>query len=61
MELIRCSKCGYPAEMFSDEIKVKCPKCKSAVSRRKLPSCLDWCKSARQCRDYFDNKEEEAE
>ena len=60
MELIRCAKCGYQAEIFSDEIKVKCPKCKSAVSRQKLPSCLDWCRSARQCQGYADDKKEEA-
>jgi hypothetical protein len=55
MELISCPKCGYQAEIFSDEIKVKCPKCKNEVSRKKLPSCVDWCKSARECLGFKAN------
>lgn len=48
-EIITCSKCGYKVEMFSDEIKVRCPKCKELVCKERLPSCVDWCKAARQC------------
>lgn len=48
-EEIRCSGCGYRVEIFSDEIKIRCPKCKNTVIRQKLPSCVDWCKSAREC------------
>jgi NADH pyrophosphatase NudC (nudix superfamily) len=44
-----CPGCGYSVEMFSDEIKVRCPKCKSVVCRDRLPSCVAWCKAARQC------------
>ena len=36
-------------EIFSDEIKVKCQKCGKNVYREKIPSCIDWCASARQC------------
>jgi len=49
IENINCSNCGYAAEIFSDEIKVKCPKCNNLISREKLPSCVDWCKAARDC------------
>ena len=49
IELIVCPKCGYQAEIFSDEMKIKCPKCRSLVLRKKLPSCADWCKSAAEC------------
>jgi len=35
--------------MFSDELKVHCPKCKNDIFRRRLPSCVDWCKYAREC------------
>ncbi len=48
-EAIKCPKCGYRAEIFSDEIKVRCPECKILISRQRLPSCIDWCKSARAC------------
>jgi len=48
-ENIKCPDCGYTLEIFSDEVKVKCPKCRSLVCRVRLPSCVDWCKSAREC------------
>ena len=48
-EIIKCSGCGHSVEMFSDEIKVRCPKCKDLVCRERLPSCVDWCKAAREC------------
>lgn len=48
-EVISCPDCGYKVEIFSNEVKVKCPKCKSLVCRQRLPSCVDWCKFARQC------------
>jgi predicted Zn-ribbon and HTH transcriptional regulator len=49
VENIVCSQCGYRLEIFSDEIKIHCPKCKNLVCRVRLPSCVDWCKAARQC------------
>lgn len=49
IEIISCSACGYKLEIFSDEIEVKCPKCKSLVCRQRLPSCVNWCKSAQKC------------
>ncbi len=48
-ETITCLGCGYQAEIFSDEIKVRCPKCKELICKERLPSCIDWCKAARQC------------
>ncbi|MFA6357817.1 MAG: phosphohydrolase [Candidatus Omnitrophota bacterium] len=48
-ENIICSNCGYLAEIFSDEIQVNCPKCKNLISKELLPSCIDWCKAAREC------------
>lgn len=48
-EVINCPDCGYKVEIFSDEVKIKCPKCKSLVCRERLPSCVDWCKFAREC------------
>jgi predicted Zn-ribbon and HTH transcriptional regulator len=48
-ENIKCLDCGYVLEMFSDEVKVRCPKCKSLICRKRLPSCIDWCKYAKEC------------
>lgn len=48
-EPIKCLNCGYIAEIFTDEIKVKCPKCKNLICRSRLPSCVDWCKAAKEC------------
>lgn len=49
VEVIKCPDCGYRLEIFSDEVKVSCPKCKNLVCRERLPSCIDWCKYAREC------------
>lgn len=49
IETLKCPDCGYKAEIFSDEIQVKCPKCRNLVCRERLPSCVDWCKMAREC------------
>ena len=37
------------AEIFSDEIKIECPKCKTDIYRENTPSCIDWCKFAPKC------------
>ena len=48
-ESITCIRCGYAAEIFSDEIKVRCPKCENLICKEKLSSCVDWCKAAKNC------------
>lgn len=61
-ETIICPDCGYSVEMFSDEIKVKCSHCHGLVCKIRLPSCVEWCKSAKECigeerwRQLFKNK-----
>ena len=47
--LYKCQNCGAEVEMFSDELKIKCPKCGQKVYKEKMPSCIDWCASAKQC------------
>ena len=47
--LIKCPKCGYEVEIFSDEAKRRCYRCGEVVYREKMPSCIEWCASARQC------------
>ena len=49
VSLHKCPNCSAEVEIFSDEMKVKCHKCGEVVYRDKLPSCIDWCASARQC------------
>ena len=49
VSLHKCPSCGAEVEIFSDEMKVKCQKCGEVVYRDKIPSCIDWCASARQC------------
>jgi DNA-directed RNA polymerase subunit RPC12/RpoP len=47
--LYRCPHCHAEVEMFSDELKVKCHQCGKYVYKESVPSCIDWCASARQC------------
>jgi hypothetical protein len=35
--------------MFSDEMKIKCPNCKARVEKKTVPSCIQWCKAAKEC------------
>ena len=46
---IKCPFCNYDLEIWTDEFKVKCPNCQKIVSRKQAPSCLDWCKYAKEC------------
>ena len=48
-ENIICAGCGYVAEIFSDEIRVACSRCKNLICKERLPSCINWCKAAREC------------
>ncbi len=49
VEMINCQNCGYEIEFFSDEITRICPQCKAVAYRERMPSCIDWCKSAKEC------------
>lgn len=44
-----CPQCEREVEMFSDEMKIKCPQCKTIVKRENVPSCIQWCKEAKRC------------
>jgi len=44
-----CPNCGSEVEMFSDELRIRCQKCREFVYKENTPSCIDWCPSARQC------------
>ena len=49
VELYKCPNCHAEVEIFSDETRIRCQKCGTMVFREKLPSCIEWCASARQC------------
>ena len=44
-----CPQCGKEVEMFSDEMKTKCPQCKTIIEKENVPSCIQWCKEAKRC------------
>ena len=46
---IKCPFCSYDIEIWSDEVKATCPKCKREFMRESEESCLDWCKFAKDC------------
>ncbi|MBI2852799.1 MAG: hemerythrin domain-containing protein [Chloroflexi bacterium] len=48
-ENISCPNCGYEVEIWTDEIKATCPKCKTKVFREAQVSCIDWCPYAKEC------------
>jgi NADH pyrophosphatase NudC (nudix superfamily) len=49
VSLHKCPKCGAEVEIFSDELRVKCHQCGEKVYKEQVPTCIDWCASARQC------------
>jgi DNA-directed RNA polymerase subunit RPC12/RpoP len=51
-DTVKCPKCGYKVEIFSDEIRLKCPKCSHMVFCKQKPSCVNWCKSSRECTGF---------
>lgn len=48
-KIVKCPNCGYGVEFFSDELKRLCPGCKIETLQEKLPTCIDWCKHAKEC------------
>ena len=49
VQLYKCPNCGAEVEMFSDELRVKCHKCGKYIYQETIPTCIDWCASAREC------------
>ena len=47
--ILRCSNCGAEVEIFSDESKARCPKCRTPVYKKSAPTCAKWCKAAAEC------------
>ena len=47
--VVPCPECGGEVEIFSDESKVPCPRCKAPVYKKAVPTCARWCKAAAEC------------
>jgi len=48
-EIFTCPDCGYEVEIWTDEIRRKCPACGRMVTRFQDMSCVEWCKMAKNC------------
>ena len=48
-EFIKCPNCKTEVEIWSDEVKTRCAKCKKTITREQEMSCLDWCRYAKEC------------
>jgi DNA-directed RNA polymerase subunit RPC12/RpoP len=71
--IVPCPRCGHEIEFFTDEIKVRCPKCHTNVFKvdpqvikyrggklvfsETKESCIDWCGQCFDKRDYQDIEE----
>ncbi|ODS39343.1 MAG: hypothetical protein A7316_05760 [Candidatus Altiarchaeales archaeon WOR_SM1_86-2] len=59
---VKCPGCGIEVEIWSDELKGECRKCGKTVFKEETPSCMQWCKYARECvgedkyNEYMKNK-----
>jgi HD superfamily phosphodiesterase len=48
-EMFDCPNCGAEVEIWTDELRGVCPRCKTTVLRYQDQSCLEWCKLAETC------------
>ena len=48
LEIKKCPQCGEEIEVFSNDVKVRCPGCGFEVYND-IVSCVRWCKYAREC------------
>jgi len=48
LKIKQCPECGTDVEIFSNEIKTLCMKCKFEIYND-IESCIQWCKYAREC------------
>lgn len=66
-EYYRCPNCGCEVEIFSDEFRRRCPKCRKMVEKDAAPNCASWCAAAKDClgeeryREFLDQSEKAKE
>lgn len=64
-KIVKCPLCYSEVEIWTDETKTTCPKCKKVITRSQATNCLDWCKYAKECageqvyNKYMQNKKKE--
>lgn len=39
-KIYRCRHCGAEVEMFSDELRTRCRKCRNFIYKEQLPYCI---------------------
>ena len=44
-----CPHCQNEVEIWTDEYRVRCGRCKAWVFRTQGATCLDWCAKAQEC------------
>ena len=59
--ILPCPKCGGEVEIFSDESKARCPRCRSPVYKGAVPTCAKWCKAGAECMGHRVTDAEEPE
>ena len=47
--VLPCPRCGEEVEIFSDESMVRCPRCRTPVYKKAIPTCVKWCKAGGAC------------
>ena len=40
VKIYRCRNCGSEVEMFSDELRTRCRKCRNFIYKEQLPYCI---------------------
>jgi HD superfamily phosphodiesterase/predicted RNA-binding Zn-ribbon protein involved in translation (DUF1610 family) len=48
-ELFTCQVCKAEVEIWTDEIRARCPHCGQMVYRDPSMSCIEWCRYAEEC------------
>jgi DNA-directed RNA polymerase subunit RPC12/RpoP len=64
-EYVKCPNCGREIELWSDEFRGECKSCGKKVFKEESPSCIEWCRYAKECvgedkyGEYMKNKKKE--
>ena len=48
-ENVVCQHCRTEVEVWSDEVRARCPKCHAWVYLDQGVTCLDWCAQGERC------------
>ena len=48
-EFFTCPVCNLEVEIWTHELSRKCENCGTVVHKENVPSCIEWCKYAKEC------------